>query len=534
MGRSAWRTALSHSVQLVVGIGFLLVATWNVEHHRRINFVALMRSEGLKVTDDVLDFVGLKTLPENPDVFENPKKSAVKGEGAAEAGCRDEHPDPGFCENVLKEDRCDQEYPLCKKSCNTCHVVTMDQPFDDEDARVDDDEEEDEEEEEDEDERKSVCEDEATTDDFCANFASYNGCTEFPKVAKLACSATCDVSPRKDDPHGYCKKMKAGERCDNSEENQRMGYHNSLCEKSCGVCTVCEDRREDCADLVENDPEACESNPGYFIVMCAKTCNKCDLLDPLVRCTPEQMGLEDGNPNQFKPGDISKTYESLKTTWPSVEFLSTPPNGPWMALLPNFVTDLEISTILNHTLKHVKRSTDQGDVDPNTGFQTQITSSGRTSSNAWCTGACEEDPIVSNLESRIAQITHSVNNNFESFQVLQYKLGQKYDVHHDEGDGTTSEDNVSGPRVFTFFIYMSDVEEGGETDFPLLNIKVKPRKGYALLWPSVLDEDPSKIDHRTKHAALPVIKGTKYAANVWIHLRDFKTANYWGCTGAFD
>ena len=26
---------------------------------------------------------------------------------------------------------------------------------------------------------------------------------------------------------------------------------------------------------------------------------------------------------------------------------------------------------------------------------------------------------------------------------------------------------------------------------------------------------------------------TKYAANVWVHLRDYVTPNLWGCTGSF-
>ena len=78
------------------------------------------------------------------------------------------------------------------------------------------------------------------------------------------------------------------------------------------------------------------------------------------------------------------------------------------------------------------------------------------------------------------------------------------------------------------------VEEGGETWFNKLDLKVKPEKGSAILWPSVLNEDPFKIDQRTTHAALPVIKGEKYSANVWVHLRDFMSSNKWGCTGSFD
>lgn len=68
---------------------------------------------------------------------------------------------------------------------------------------------------------------------------------------------------------------------------------------------------------------------------------------------------------------------------------------------------------------------------------------------------------------------------------------------------------------------MSDVEEGGGTDFPDLGITVMPKRGRALLWPSVYDSDPTAIDHRMRHQALPVIAGKKYASNGWIHLYDY-------------
>ena len=45
----------------------------------------------------------------------------------------------------------------------------------------------------------------------------------------------------------------------------------------------------------------------------------------------------------------------------------------------------------------------------------------------------------------------------------------------------------------------------------------------------------TRQDARTHHQALPVGPGgLKYAANAWIHLYDFRKANLWGCTGAFD
>jgi prolyl 4-hydroxylase len=45
----------------------------------------------------------------------------------------------------------------------------------------------------------------------------------------------------------------------------------------------------------------------------------------------------------------------------------------------------------------------------------------------------------------------------------------------------------------------------------------------------VLNEDPNAKDFRTDHQALPVIKGTKYGANAWIHMRDFKAAHAINC-----
>ena len=88
-----------------------------------------------------------------------------------------------------------------------------------------------------------------------------------------------------------------------------------------------------------------------------------------------------------------------------------------------------------------------------------------------------------------------------------------------------------GPRILTFYMYLSDVEEGGETAFPKLKLSVKPKLGRAILWPSVRDDAPNQIDSRTYHEARPVLKGVKYGANSWFHLRDFQTPNIWSCTG---
>ena len=44
----------------------------------------------------------------------------------------------------------------------------------------------------------------------------------------------------------------------------------------------------------------------------------------------------------------------------------------------------------------------------------------------------------------------------------------------------------------------------------------------------------AELAPKTRHAALPVVEGTKFAANAWIHMFDYNEPNIWGCTGAFD
>ena len=85
---------------------------------------------------------------------------------------------------------------------------------------------------------------------------------------------------------------------------------------------------------------------------------------------------------------------------------------------------------------------------------------------------------------------------YERFQVLHYDVGQKYQSHHDHVP--TQNENVCGARILTFYLYLSEVEAGGETAFPLLKppLVVKPKKGSAILWSHVQPHDYLKRDDR--------------------------------------
>jgi prolyl 4-hydroxylase len=224
---------------------------------------------------------------------------------------------------------------------------------------------------------------------------------------------------------------------------------------------------------------------------------------------------------------FSNIVANANKEYGDVTVLST---SPWIVTIDNFVKDTEAEALLG-SVQTWERSTDIGAFNE-FGEQGRLVSGGRTSSNSWCRADCEALPDVMRLTSRIERTTMVPSRNYESFQILRYELGQQYKAHHD----TSAEDwdILPGPRILTMFLYLSDVEEGGHTEFPRLGLSVKPKKGMALLWPGVHDHDPREIDSRTQHTARPVIKGRKYAANSWIHMNDFVVPNLWGCTGAFD
>lgn len=68
-------------------------------------------------------------------------------------------------------------------------------------------------------------------------------------------------------------------------------------------------------------------------------------------------------------------------------------------------------------------------------------------------------------------------------KVARYKTGGYFKLHTDHVD--TFNDLVCGGRVGTLMIYLNDLFEGGETEFPNLNVLVEPSVGDALFFHNV-------------------------------------------------
>ena len=156
-----------------------------------------------------------------------------------------------------------------------------------------------------------------------------------------------------------------------------------------------------------------------------------------------------------------------------------------------------------------------------------------------------EDPIVTRIEERIAAFSMVPADHGEGMQVLHYTAGQKYEPHYDYFQDPVNVKGV-GQRVATVLMYLSDVEEGGETVFPkgtfvhgdegtpsydhqrelsnrpgtskcaLGKLHVKPRRGDALLfWSTSLN---GHEDEASLHGGCPVGRGDKWTATKWIRV----------------
>lgn len=89
-------------------------------------------------------------------------------------------------------------------------------------------------------------------------------------------------------------------------------------------------------------------------------------------------------------------------------------------------------------------------------------------------------------------------SSLEPASLNRYEIGQEYKAHADDGPGH--------PRVISALIYMNDVEQGGETVFPLFGESVSPKEGRLVIFPS---------NYAYVHEARPPLAGVKYSLAVW-------------------
>ena len=226
-------------------------------------------------------------------------------------------------------------------------------------------------------------------------------------------------------------------------------------------------------------------------------------------------------------------------------------NGTWIEpyawqprafVIHNLLSDEECDHLIEAGKDGLKRSTVVKGYS--NGEKEENIYKGRSSDGAWVDRYL--DTVVGEIEERVAILSAVPAPHGEAIQILRYQLDQRYSPHED----TFKREHLSAKggmqRIATVLMYLSDVESGGETNFPQgkvansylqdhgsfstkkneecggwLAAGVTPKKGDALLFWSM---DPQFVyrDHLSLHEGCPVTAGTKWSATIWMHQQAFQ------------
>ena len=128
-----------------------------------------------------------------------------------------------------------------------------------------------------------------------------------------------------------------------------------------------------------------------------------------------------------------------------------------------------------------------------------------------------KDPFYLSIDRKISKLMNLEPFFGETMQAQKYEIGEYYKEHYDFFSPFNHEYKTycewMGQRTWTTMIYLNDVEEGGETYFKYLNLKIKPKKGLLIGWNNLyINGFPN---YKTIHEALPPLKGSKYIITKW-------------------
>lgn len=186
---------------------------------------------------------------------------------------------------------------------------------------------------------------------------------------------------------------------------------------------------------------------------------------------------------------------------------------PLILIYHDVIYNSEIETIKKLSMPRFKRATVQ-----NSKTGELETANYRISKSAWLRE--EFHPHVAAVNRRVEDITGLTISTAEELQVVNYGIGGHYEPHFDfarKDEGNAFKSLGTGNRIATFLFYMSDVSQGGATVFPQINVALRPEKGAAAFWYNLHRNGEGDMD--TRHAACPVLTGSKWVSNKWLHER---------------
>jgi len=152
-----------------------------------------------------------------------------------------------------------------------------------------------------------------------------------------------------------------------------------------------------------------------MVSACGPACMSCDQLLLENRC-PIDKSAEPA----WKPGSLNAMFEYLISEEVTSKYPATIlSRDPWVVTLDDVVSEEEALRLIElGGLEGYKRSEDVGEKKAD-GSYGSVVSTGRTSSNAWCTGDCYTDPVARNVMDRLSNLTMINETNSEFLQLLR-------------------------------------------------------------------------------------------------------------------
>jgi predicted 2-oxoglutarate/Fe(II)-dependent dioxygenase YbiX len=124
-------------------------------------------------------------------------------------------------------------------------------------------------------------------------------------------------------------------------------------------------------------------------------------------------------------------------------------------------------------------------------------------------------PMLQNLNSAVMSCYtsfiepkyHSTVKNIEPTQFLSYPVGGHYIEHNDSENFEGGEWKRIAPRDISLLFYLNDNYTGGELEFTQLGLKIKPKTGMMIAFPSYKE---------FSHKVHPVTSGKRYSLVSWL------------------
>ena len=107
---------------------------------------------------------------------------------------------------------------------------------------------------------------------------------------------------------------------------------------------------------------------------------------------------------------------------------------------------------------------------------------------------------------RLTRLLRCDSRQLGELHATHYVQGEGFAPHYDvPGGAWASEGFEDSSRLATVFVYLNDVERGGETHFVNLSLRVQPRRGLAVVFFPASVNPPFKLDRRLMHESTPAV-----------------------------